>query len=91
MSQVRSNLTEVAALGKCLLHHTILLDVETKDGLLQVAYTTVDQLRTPTASARREIKLLNQCYLQACNMQTAKSMQLRGHTKNRIKYMHDLN
>lgn len=38
-----------------LFDHLVLLVVELHDGLLQVPHATVDQLRTPTRRAAREV------------------------------------
>ena len=59
MCKVRGDLTQIATLRKCLLHHAILLKVEAENCLLKVTNSAVDQLGAATACARRKIKFLH--------------------------------
>ena len=61
-----SNGQEVGSLMQCLPHQLVLLIVQTKDGLLEVAHTAVDQLGTATARTGGEVIALHQGSVKAC-------------------------
>ena len=66
VGEVRSYLEQVGPLVQRLLHHSVLLQVETKDGLLQVADPSVNQLGAAAARARGEVEAFHQCRAKPC-------------------------
>ena len=59
-------LEQVGSLVQCLPHQLVLPVVQTEDGLLQVAHTSVDQLGAAATRARGEVEAFHQRRAKPC-------------------------